>query len=436
MLGVWYNIVMKKILFVFIVGIVTMFFGFHSVSAQTNGATPTPLSFIGKPIPSQPVDALVQIVPTSNSKISGTTAQFEFQLTATKDTPITLSIEIYDPQGELSKKDLLYANNLLKVNAPVVTPKSYNFSLYGDYTFQIFAVDVNGKVVTSYQKIPFSITGANVPTSEIPFISQPKVVVVSGTASNPPKAVLSGNITAPKLIKDAQIYVYLGTSQGTVGQIGPLFGKPLVNLPEFEPVKYEYNLSDLNTGTTYYYEIRMRNIGTGKKIAGGTFTTSGTKTTNPIVPQGQSGYVFNPDDPGLFGDYDFPTNIGEPIGPIGTDVIVTDDEGLVPCGKRSDVGTPDENCNFGHVIELVGRIIDYLLILLVPLTVFVTIYTGVQMIIHRGVPAELMKYKENLKRIGIGVALMLLAWTIVGTIVQSVVDPATMSSFLLLDILG
>lgn len=436
MLGVWYNIVMKKILFVFIVGIVTMFFGFHSVSAQTNGTTPTPLSFIGKPIPSQPADALIQIVPTSNSKISGTTAQFEFQLTAAKDTPITLSIEIYDPQGELSRKNLLYTNILLKANTPVVTSKSYNFSLYGDYAFQIFAVDVNGGVITSYQKVPFTLTGASVPATELPIVNPDPVVITSGTNANPSKVTLTGNIIATKLIKDAQIYVYLGTSQGTVDQVGPLFGKPLVNLPKFEPVKYEYNLSDLNTGTTYYYEIRMLNIGTGKKIARGTFTTSGQKTTNPIIPQGQTGYVFNPDDPGLFGDYNFPTNIGEPVGPIGTDVIVTDDEGLVPCGKRSDVGTPDENCNFGHVIELVGRIIDYLLILLVPLTVFVTIYTGVQMIIHRGVPAELMKYKENLKRIGIGVAIMLLAWTIVGTIMQAVVDPAQMGSFLLLDILG
>jgi predicted small integral membrane protein len=87
-----------------------------------------------------------------------------------------------------------------------------------------------------------------------------------------------------------------------------------------------------------------------------------------------------------------------------------------------------------EVVGLIPRVIDYMLILLVPLTVMVCIYTGVQMIIHRGIPAELMKYKDNLKRIGIGVALMLLAWTIIATLLKTLVNPS-MSGFILLDLL-
>jgi predicted small integral membrane protein len=115
---------------------------------------------------------------------------------------------------------------------------------------------------------------------------------------------------------------------------------------------------------------------------------------------------------------------------------------LVPCGKRADdldndpkTVDPDQNCKFEHLMILFGRIIDYLLVLLVPLTVLVAIYTGVQMILHRQIPAELMKYKDNLIRIGWGVAVMLLAWTIIATLLKTFVDPGSMR-FILLDLLG
>jgi hypothetical protein len=56
------------------------------------------------------------------------------------------------------------------------------------------------------------------------------------------------------------------------------------------------------------------------------------------------------------------------------------------------------------------------------------------MIIHRGMPAELTKYKDNLIRIGWGVAVMLLAWTIIATLLKTFVDPS-MTGYILLDLL-
>jgi hypothetical protein len=206
-----------------------------------------------------------------------------------------------------------------------------------------------------------------------------------------------------------------------------------------QPKKFSKNIYSLLPGTKYYYKIRETTkdyMIYGDELK--SFTTPGTAPVD---------YVYNADaDTSLLldTDYEFPTQLGEPDGQVA--ITPEEKDALVPCGKKSDQDSEtNKNCKFIHlfggttpegeeVVGLIPRVIDYMLILLVPLTVMVCIYTGVQMIIHRGIPAELMKYKDNLKRIGIGVALMLLAWTIIATLLKTLVNPS-MSGFILLDLL-
>jgi hypothetical protein len=192
----------------------------------------------------------------------------------------------------------------------------------------------------------------------------------------------------------------------------------------------------LYPGTKYYYRIRETTKDYyifGDEVK--SFTTPGT------APQE---FVFNPDEQdGILGNYEFPILLGEPTGSVT--VVQNDGSPLVPCGKRSDVGTINENCQFIHLFGgetadgevipgLIPKVIDFLLVMLIPITVLMCIYTGTQMIIHRGVPAEILKYRENFKKIGIGVAVMLLAWTIIATLLRTLVSPE-MAGFILLDLL-
>lgn len=206
-----------------------------------------------------------------------------------------------------------------------------------------------------------------------------------------------------------------------------------------QPKQFLGTLYTLLPGTKYYYKIRETTkdyMIYGDELK--SFTTPGTAPVD---------YVYDADaDTSLLldKDYEFPTQLGEPDGQVA--ITPEEKDALVPCGKKSDQNSEtNKNCKFIHLFGgvdetgqevpgLIPRVIDYMLILLVPLTVMVCIYTGVQMIIHRGIPAELMKYKENLKRIGIGVALMLLAWTIIATLLKTLVNPS-MSGFILLDLL-
>ncbi len=206
-----------------------------------------------------------------------------------------------------------------------------------------------------------------------------------------------------------------------------------------QPKQFSGTLYTLLPGTKYYYKIRETTkdyMIYGDELK--SFTTPGTAPVD---------YVYDADaDTSLLldKDYEFSTQLGEPDGQVA--ITPEEKDALVPCGKKSDQSSEtNKNCKFIHLFGgidetgeeipgLIPRVIDYLLILLVPLTVMVCIYTGVQMIIHRGIPAELMKYKENLKRIGIGVALMLLAWTIIATLLKTLVNPS-MSGFILLDLL-
>jgi hypothetical protein len=268
------------------------------------------------------------------------------------------------------------------------------------------------------QKNALTITLPVPSTSSVP----PTIISIADPARGPYSAVFKGTFSTTLNMRVA-LDLYIGDSAGSMFKVSPpLFPQSLVYAGD-APKEFSYAQSQLAPGTTYFYQIResTKNFDATQVNQ---FTTPGTKNvdTDPFDPNQAGGII----------DYEFPTDLGEPTG--GDSAPITDAPTLVPCGKLSDKGTKNENCNFGHLGILVANVIQFLLVLLIPLTVLMCVYVGVQMILHRKNPLDLEKYKGQLIRIGWGLAVMLLAWTIVATLMTSLLGDDA-GKYLLLKIL-
>lgn len=253
-------------------------------------------------------------------------------------------------------------------------------------------------------------------------------------------ALLKGEVIPQKTITNAQLYVFFGTSRDNLIQAKPFFGQASVTLQSGESKSFDYTFDNLQPGTDYFYKIR--DIGRNLDVTTGilAFKTLGnmfedpeskdpTNPTNPTV--GGDPYVFDPNaQDGIFGNYTYPTNLGQPDSDGSTNRLDLDTP-LVPCGKSSDEGTEDETCRFSHVIVLINNLITFGLIMMVPLIALICIYAGVMMIIKRQAPEELTQIKKRFSRIGVGILVMLLAWTLVATVFNSLVSDNSKAIILL-----
>ena len=234
-------------------------------------------------------------------------------------------------------------------------------------------------------------------------------------------AKISGSVK-PSTARTLGLVVYYGDNMNSF--TGPVSVLAEQVLPANQEKPFEYTLSNLQAGTRYYFRIResSQNI----ELTGNyDFVTQGAAPAGTVTP-------YDPNaGPGALLDYTFPTNLGAPDANVAGPAA--DVPTLVPCGKISDIGTPDENCQFRHIAILVGNVITFLLVLLIPLTVLACVYTGVQMILHRTIPADLIKYKDRLLKIGGGLLVMLLAFTIVATVMKAFLGDDA-ARYLLIDI--
>ena len=247
----------------------------------------------------------------------------------------------------------------------------------------------------------------------------------------------SGIVSVDATIENVGFSLYFGKSEGEL-RYGDIAYSPRL-ISKGAKGNYNISLSGFPIGT-YYYKFFDTDTGRNYESAMYSFTISedgiNTPTSNHTQPiiQDQPVVYYDPEqETGIF-PYDLPTNIGAPAE--GGSVTIEDSEStLVPCGKRSDGGGDAQYCRFEHLLILFGNIIDYLLILLVPLVVLTAISTGVQMIIHRKVPGDLEEYMKRLTKIAQGAAVILLAWTLIATLLNVLVDENS-RRFILLDIVS
>jgi hypothetical protein len=360
-------------------------------------------------------------------------ATFTGKFTSTLNMRTNLQLFLGEKQSDMVVRGTLFKNSVV----PKDTEQSYSFEIYNlkpktTYWYKIYE-STKGFDAQGAKSFDTPLDGSALESTEDPSVQKAAISVTMDAPVFNEIKTKAGVTTSVDVTLSGKVVTTLNTRVGLVVWFGlssnSIFKAGNVLLSQrliFKGVdkKFSQTLHGLDPGTKYYYNVQETTKDFFTNANSLSFTTPGAAPTTA---------TFDPDAPGVFGDYEFNTNLGEPTGDGSS--TITEPDVLVPCGKRSDqTSEKDKNCKFEHLLELFTRIIDYMLVLLVPLTALVAIYTGVQMIIHRGMPAELTKYKDNLIRIGWGVAVMLLAWTIIATLLKTFVDPS-MTGYILLDLL-
>lgn len=379
-------------------------------------------------VPDDPVVTLETGGSNENYK-----ATFTGKFTSTLNMRTNLQLFLGEKQSDMVVRGTLFKNSVV----PKDTEQSYSFEIYNlkpktTYWYKIYE-STKGFDAQGAKSFDTPLDGSALESTEDPSVQKAAISVTMDAPVFNEIKTKAGVTTSVDVTLSGKVVTTLNTRVGLVVWFGlssnSIFKAGNVLLSQrliFKGVdkKFSQTLHGLDPGTKYYYNVQETTKDFFTNANSLSFTTPGAAPTTA---------TFDPDAPGVFGDYEFNTNLGEPTGDGSS--TITEPDVLVPCGKRSDqTSEKDKNCKFEHLLELFTRIIDYMLVLLVPLTALVAIYTGVQMIIHRGMPAELTKYKDNLIRIGWGVAVMLLAWTIIATLLKTFVDPS-MTGYILLDLL-
>jgi hypothetical protein len=386
---------------------------------------------------SAPAGSPVEVIMTE-SVINNTTASFKFSAKAKQPGPVILMMAYatsaagisFDNSNTTATRVVIHSDNtpvvnqVVSVNAP---PLLTGLQPNTKYFFQIKDT-VNNKL---YQQVSFTTSGTAPAPQQAPNVATTSgiTITVNNTVTTPMTADPNGKYTAKitgtvKTNSLMRLGLSLYLADDISSYTGPvtIFQEQSVAANDEKP--FEYILNDLKAGTRYRFVIResTQNI----ELTGSfTFVTQGQQPVAVVTP-------YDPNaGPGVVLDYTFPTSLGEPTGNVPAPR--TDAPTLVPCGKISDINTKDENCQFRHIAILIGNVIQFLLVMLIPLTVLACVYTGVQMILHRSIPADLIKYKDRLLKIGGGLVLMLLAFTIVATIMKAFLGDDA-SRYLLIDI--
>jgi amino acid transporter len=89
--------------------------------------------------------------------------------------------------------------------------------------------------------------------------------------------------------------------------------------------------------------------------------------------------------------------------------------GLVPCQGLG--------CNYCHLMQLGERIINFMIMISLPIAVVAIVAGGIFMIISGGSEAKFKQGKDIVTAAVIGVILALISWLIIGTIFQIIADP-------------
>ncbi len=424
---------MKKILAG--VAALVIFLGYSTVVfASVNDALPLDQVIASNNPLASTVGAKVTLKITDKN-ITDTFAVFNVTATVLgSNTPLVLRADSgSNSSGALAKQEVAFANNFL--GALSSNPFTYQLTdLSPGTTYYLQFVDTNKQV--TYQKISFTTTGVG-PNTPVPdqaaqqaalSVQMDNPTITENTSTSGAKIYdvkISGAVSS-SVKQNIQLNVFRGDSSTSLFDFGSLL--PLQILNAGERKTFDFTFRNLPAGTTYYYQVYDKSKNPAYAATGTlSFVTGGTAGT-PSTP-------YNPNnDPGGLIKYTFPTNIGEPTGD-GTTSSGDTGTPLVPCGKISDKGTVNEDCHFSNLLTLIQNIINYLFVLLIPTTVLVAVYTGVQMILHRSVPKDLEKYKKALLRIGIGVAVMVLAWTVISTLFRALLGPGA-GGFDLLGLLG
>ena len=99
---------------------------------------------------------------------------------------------------------------------------------------------------------------------------------------------------------------------------------------------------------------------------------------------------------------------------------------IVPCGNIKDAaGNITNHCTQCELLHLVRNVIDFLMIGAAPvLATAFFIWAGINMILGGANPGMLSQGKEMFKNTIIGLLIVMLAWLITNTVIQTLKEPS------------
>ncbi len=102
---------------------------------------------------------------------------------------------------------------------------------------------------------------------------------------------------------------------------------------------------------------------------------------------------------------------------------------LVPCnGASKDAqGNPTVECDFNQLLNMINRVIKFLLYLSIPLILGIIIYTAFKFLTANGDPGKLADAKKMLIPVAIGLFWVLAAYIVVYTVLDKLLADGTSS---------
>ncbi len=391
------NFLARSILFITI-GI-SLFLGGMSTSFATTPPPPFQITF-----------------PPGERQIADTSAVVNAYLTSTASGSVSVLVRFGTAPGTMTNEIVAYTNPNILANATYQFALSFSTLLPGT-TYYFYATDTVHAI--SYPVQQFTTTGTAPTLNTIPpssanlsgttFITLPSAEQVITETS----VTLVGHLVA-LTSGPVNLGIAYGTSPSLMLSTGLVFNSSLMESGSQDT--FTYVMSGLSPGTGYYFQIRdlLRN------------------TDSPLLYVQTKGGIGS--GPGAqYGAYVLTDGTDTP--PTGTPLVVEDpfeNKGLVPCATSAHPA----QCTFQDFLTLIGNIIDYTLILLVPATAAVCVYAGVSFIVSKGDPTKLKAAKDRLVRVLIAAAIIMLSWAVVAGIYKALIPADMLDQYTLLDVFG
>ena len=181
------------------------------------------------------------------------------------------------------------------------------------------------------------------------------------------------------------------------------------------------NLNGLTAGTSYQFAIKNKitNITSAPLM----FTTATASGAASVLTYAGAVFPYSPSTGGM----------QAPVSTSGNQGVLSQ---LVPlCGRTPGPGIPASQtnaCGFKDFLQMISNVIQFMLIIMVPIIAGLIMYSGFIIIWLGKIPdptseqsAMLRRAKGTLVRIAIGVTIILLAYTLIATILRELdVKPA------------
>jgi len=265
----------------------------------------------------------------------------------------------------------------------------------------------------------FSI-GDNSAGVDVVSISYPPASQVIGKTS----ATIVGNVKVQIAIPVKLSYVW--------GKVGSPMGNEtsLLNVAMMQPsasggagTQITLNFTNLTVATSYQFAVKNLVLNTISQPL--QFTTLNANGTSPSSSS----------NPLLYGGALFPYQPNAALGgTVTAQAVVFQDNtpatGIVPaCGRTAGSGVlPSQTnmCGYNDFLQLISNVLHYAIVILGPIIACIVLYAGAMIIwlsSQGGDPtakakADMKRYGWMLVRVAVGIAIILLAWVIVATILR------------------